>query len=72
MALIFWIEAITSGTKDYKQRVPCIFLPKLSNLSGVFSLNVDIPNFEAIHPVALPILWKIGHTHPIYLIKKQF
>ena len=48
------------------------FLPRLSSLRGVFSLNVDTPNFKGIHPCVLPSLWKIGHTYPIYLIKNNF
>ena len=58
MTFIFWIEAINSGgAKEYKQG-HLHFLPKLSSLRGVLSLNLDThstPNFEAIHPYILYI-----------------
>ena len=48
------------------------FFANIIQSQGCFFMNVDIHDFEIIDPLALPILWKIGHPYPINLIKKNF
>ena len=43
--------------------------PVLSNLRVFLQEWGSTPNLEAIHPLALPILWNTGHPYPIKLIK---
>ena len=56
--------------RSINKRHPAFFA-KIIQSQGVFSLNADTPStptFGGIHSFALSILWKIGHTCPIYII----